>query len=425
MYHSRTEKIMQLAQVHTNSNSNNSFEPDQVDKQASLSQTNEISVQCLSVSGEQKDFTVLLPLEILPPPATENIVLNETLQEQNEIVNLSASTSNLIDECLLEEEAVQVFHVTTPPSSKCSVIHDKNEQSSIKTNTGNGFVCFHCSLEFANKKNLRHHIIYEHMGAEQSSSEDDVTSENDGVHQHRKKKQKTDNRSTTVAKRQERKCLRVAGKAYNNVKGNKVKGRERKDDMCCSVKCPFKCSQTFSASQKDDCFFAFWKMGEDDKSQDRQRQYIASHIEEVEPQRRRTNTPSRKKRSLQYYLEKDSERVRVCRSFFLAVCDITEKFVRVCLTKKNDAGVVSADRRGKKQAKNKTPSWIEQHAREHILSIPKVESHYCRQSSNKLYLSSQLNLEKLYSLYLEKCQEDNLKVAEENKQLGPENKKVL
>lgn len=120
------------------------------------------------------------------------------------------------------------------------------------------------------------------------------------------------------------------------------------------------------------------------------------------------------------------KRARACLSYvFLSVFSISEKFVRVCLEKKNDVGVVSTDLRGKKSSANKIPDWIEQHARQHILSIPTVKSHYCRKSSNKLYLSSQLNIEKLYSLYIEKRQDENSKLIEENEKLDQESRKPL
>jgi len=41
---------------------------------------------------------------------------------------------------------------------------------------------------------------------------------------------------------------------------------------------------------------------------------------------------------------------------------------------------------------------------EHIDSIPRVESHYCRSDTSKQYFESSLNLVKLYELYKEKCE---------------------
>lgn len=89
-------------------------------------------------------------------------------------------------------------------------------------------------------------------------------------------------------------------------------------------------------------------MAEEDCSQDRQRQYLISHVKDMEPKRRYINSlTSRKKRTLQYFLPKGNEQNQVCRKFFLSIFAVTEKFLRVCLAKKSDTGVVSPDKRGK------------------------------------------------------------------------------
>ena len=48
---------------------------------------------------------------------------------------------------------------------------------------------------------------------------------------------------------------------------------------------------------------------------------------------------------------------------------------------------------------NKTPSQVLLKIREHILSFPRVESHYCRKSRGKEYLPANLSLPKMYALY--------------------------
>lgn len=45
--------------------------------------------------------------------------------------------------------------------------------------------------------------------------------------------------------------------------------------------------------------------------------------------------------------------------------------------------------------------------KKHISSFPKVPSHYCRKSTNYEYLPSDLNLQKMYECYLQRCQEEN------------------
>ena len=42
---------------------------------------------------------------------------------------------------------------------------------------------------------------------------------------------------------------------------------------------------------------------------------------------------------------------------------------------------------------------------EHIASFPAKESHYCRKSSKKRYLDQNLNISKMHTLYVKKCED--------------------
>lgn len=109
-----------------------------------------------------------------------------------------------------------------------------------------------------------------------------------------------------------------------------------------------------------------------------------------------------------YYVTLTEKRLKVCRQFFLNVHGITEKFVRMALKKRIDhSGLVRPDCRGRQPAKNKTTLEDEQFARNHILSIPAVESHYCRKSTTRKYLPSELNMNKLYDMYKDSCRESD------------------
>ena len=62
------------------------------------------------------------------------------------------------------------------------------------------------------------------------------------------------------------------------------------------------------------------------------------------------------------------------------------------------------DKRGKGTYHNKTPLDIERiHA--HIDSFPAMESHYARKDSKRKFLSSSLNIRKMYDLYVKECQQ--------------------
>ena len=51
------------------------------------------------------------------------------------------------------------------------------------------------------------------------------------------------------------------------------------------------------------------------------------------------------------------------------------------------------------------PQEIKDGIRVHINSIPRVESHYCRATTNKEYVAPGLSISLLYEKYVEKCNE--------------------
>ena len=55
-------------------------------------------------------------------------------------------------------------------------------------------------------------------------------------------------------------------------------------------------------------------------------------------------------------------------------------------------------------ANNVVPQAMKDGIRDHINSIPRIESHYCR-STNKEYLAQGLSITVLYEKYVNQCQE--------------------
>ena len=100
-------------------------------------------------------------------------------------------------------------------------------------------------------------------------------------------------------------------------------------------------------------------------------------------------------------------RIRVCRDFFQKTIGIGKEAVETALKGKNDNGeFVGVDGRGRASSSNKTGITEIEAVRSHIESFPKIESHYCRASTNRHYLDSQLNIKKMYKLYIEKCEKN-------------------
>ncbi|CAH2018718.1 unnamed protein product [Acanthoscelides obtectus] len=77
-------------------------------------------------------------------------------------------------------------------------------------------------------------------------------------------------------------------------------------------------------------------------------------------------------------------------------------------------GTVGADRCGKACKNSKLSDSIKQSVRDHINLIETVKSHYCRKNTSKQFLHPTLNISKMYGLYLEYCEQNNIQPATES-----------
>ena len=88
----------------------------------------------------------------------------------------------------------------------------------------------------------------------------------------------------------------------------------------------------------------------------------------------------------------------VCGGFFLSTLDIGKKTVDSALTKLNKSGFSLPDMTGR-DAKRQIPQEKVNEVKANIMSIPCMESHYCRSSSKRQYLSVDLSVKKIYEAY--------------------------
>lgn len=89
---------------------------------------------------------------------------------------------------------------------------------------------------------------------------------------------------------------------------------------------------------------------------------------------------------------------------------ITDRVLRtVTEAKTTGSGVVPSDGRGKHPKRVQDPE-IAQSVRDHINSIPRVESHYLRANTSREFIDGGLTIAEMYRKYTEKRQSEN-KVA--------------
>lgn len=110
-----------------------------------------------------------------------------------------------------------------------------------------------------------------------------------------------------------------------------------------------------------------------------------------------------------YYLIKNGKRELVCKAYFMKVLSITKRRIEFILKRIVNGGIPS-ERRG---GDHRSHKFIEkkESVNKFINSFPAIESHYNRSKSKRIYLNSNLNISKMFSMYNESV-DDNLKVSQ-------------
>jgi hypothetical protein len=99
------------------------------------------------------------------------------------------------------------------------------------------------------------------------------------------------------------------------------------------------------------------------------------------------NEISRRKVSLFFYLKKDGIRIRVCKKMFLNTLHLKQWSLVIghWVQSQSNGRVNDTERKMETKSRQKNNQEIQQ-IRDYLNMLPKVESHYCRSSTDKLYL---------------------------------------
>lgn len=196
------------------------------------------------------------------------------------------------------------------------------------------------------------------------------------------------------------------GQSYTDRKGivHQEKSMQPYDHTC-----RYKCNTNIPEDKRKSIFDGFWELG----NWDLQTSFLFSSVKLENPLRRKPNASYTKKVTCTYLLEGH----RVCKEFFLKTLDVTNKRITNVIGKKAESPVSVAhkDKRGHKAPANKISDEDIEVIKSHIKSLPKYSSHYSRtRSPNVKYLSTDLTLKTLYTMYVEMCTEQNLNLVKES-----------
>jgi len=176
--------------------------------------------------------------------------------------------------------------------------------------------------------------------------------------------------------------------------------------------CKRKCCDKLGQDVINSLFTGFYEL----ESKDKQDAYLFSLISLslVVRQRPRTATSTPRTATIHYRVKTPIWDVVVCKQAFVSVFGIGIGRVRR-LAELATSGQVTppTDKRGKHGKQYKIPQNIHAQVCGHIESFPPRESHYSRHdNSNKKYLSENLNIRRMYLLYLEKYEPEQVERIE-------------
>ncbi|KAK6166780.1 hypothetical protein SNE40_023402 [Patella caerulea] len=155
----------------------------------------------------------------------------------------------------------------------------------------------------------------------------------------------------------------------------------------------------FTEQDRQNVFDAFWKMDWNQK-----RVFVANNVDSHIPSERTTGGNSRRNRTLVYHLKRNESRIRVCKNMLLSTIGIGE-WQLLKWTNDSQNGTQTTSVLSKTPARKHANHMENREAvRYFVESLPKLPSHYCRSSTSRLYLQSDIkSFSHLYGIYKEYC----------------------
>lgn len=237
-----------------------------------------------------------------------------------------------------------------------------------------------------------------------------------------KRKLKYEQGDEHVWEKNKNKILRMKGEKYKGLKRNN-EGKYNFSESKSARQMGQRCNSAFCKknSNKRKCYFiedkdrellftSFWK----DMSWGERRTYVASLCHLIQPKVNKTGTnSSRRSGTIEYFLKQNNELLQVCKKMFLQTLGLNEWSVRNWVS--NSAfgtGIIISPDHEKRTKKVGRSSNKNKELNNFFDNLPKLPSHYCRSSTNKLYLESFFETKiALYNAYVASLQNSEVVVV--------------
>lgn len=191
--------------------------------------------------------------------------------------------------------------------------------------------------------------------------------------------------------------------ASGTFKHNSPKAGKQIGPMCSSAYCMKAKSrhcQEFDEETRKNLFKTFWNLTWESKQV-----FVNNHVSQIPIKRKRVED-SRKQHSYLFKLPQKNESLQVCRSMFLSTLSIKRDMVKGWLNANDKLGdnVSPAPTKRSTFGSKRTDHKI--HLEEYFQKLDKMESHYCRKETNKIYIAATFNTKAdIYRDYLTYCSE--------------------
>lgn len=169
----------------------------------------------------------------------------------------------------------------------------------------------------------------------------------------------------------------------------------------------FKCFENITLVERESNIKVFNLL----KNKDEQMKHLAALVSVVPIARRRPRQPEElaklNENSYQYKVRLirngKLEEIRVCNKAFKSLHGVTNRTLQTLKKSLSTTGVAPVDMRGRhKNRPHKTSAETEEKVVTHIGSLKGRKSHYSLKDSKKIYLSEDLNIQKLHRMYSQK-----------------------
>lgn len=353
--------------------------------------------------------------------------------------SLNLNVSNELD-CNSEINInnIEIFEFNELNNDNMKIIPNyENETESV---TNHNIIADIIHDDDTNKSSLEHNNnnnIQNNKDINVSVEENDTISQNIG----RKRSKKANSEAWS---RNDAKCKRIRGEAYLGYRRKEKQStlnilhdtprEERQMGPPCQSKICKQWKTRFCSEIKCDdrlkIFNHFWK---DLVCWKEKQIYILSLIELVEPKQRTTKSlTSRRSGTYFYYLKVGNSKFCVCRNMFLNTFGLKESTIRYWLQRESlsenilprnvreDLGIVDEEIEcvmetendvsigHKKGFSRRAKKYKNEYLKQFFNKLPKLPSHYCRKSTRKLYLQTDItSIAHLYNIYCDACKIDN------------------